>query len=257
MPDLTKPGRLFEAQVEFTTNCNLRCIYCAVSQPWYQGKAPEGGRTEDRRKDLVVNVDELIEIFKRRQTKIVNIHGHGETTMLDGWHHTAQKFIDAGFDVIVCTNLIKRYSEEELRVLSKLNSITVSIDAVDQSTFKQLRGGDVRQLVYNMVRIRAIAEERSFYQRWVWSIVVVDRSLPGLLDVVKTGLALGVESFCFCDFYKEAIVSPVVGIGDMGEDARAEADRIMREVQDYCLTNGAVFMTSLDGQERFSKRGYL
>lgn len=256
--DLTKPGRLYEAQVEFTTDCNLRCTYCALSQLWYVGKAEEGGVTEDHRKNLEIDVDELIEIFKRRKTKLVNIHGHGETTMLKGWHLTAEKFLDAGFDVIICTNLIKKFTDEEYRVLSRLHSITVSLDSVDQAVFKELRGGDVRQLIYNMVKVQALAEEGSLYQRWIWSVVVVDKSLPGLMDLVRMGIRLGVESFCFCDFFPENIYDTVVvGIRDLPPKDRSSALEIIRNVQEYCTMHGATVMTSLDGEELFTKRGYL
>jgi|10_taG_2_1085330.scaffolds.fasta_scaffold00033_13 MoaA/NifB/PqqE/SkfB family radical SAM enzyme len=255
--DLTKPGRLYEAQVEFTTNCNLKCTYCALSQPWYQGKAPYYGETKDRRIDLKIDTDKLIETLKRRNTKTINIHGHGETTILPDWHITARKFLNAGFDVIICTNLIKKFTAEECQILSELYSITVSLDSIDQKTFKELRGGDIRQLIYNMTRIKAIAEENSLYQRWIWSVVVLDKSLPGLMDLVKMGLVLGVEAFCFCDFYKEDIETTAQGVKDLTPQQRRSANKIIKEVQEYCVMHGAKFMTSLDGAEEFSRRGYL
>jgi sulfatase maturation enzyme AslB (radical SAM superfamily) len=36
--DLLAPGLISEVRIDPTTRCNLRCVYCAVSQPDYNGE---------------------------------------------------------------------------------------------------------------------------------------------------------------------------------------------------------------------------
>jgi uncharacterized radical SAM superfamily Fe-S cluster-containing enzyme len=54
------------ANIEFTTNCNLRCVYCAVSQPTYVGTDME---TSD--------FDQILVTLKNRHVKSITVNGHG------------------------------------------------------------------------------------------------------------------------------------------------------------------------------------
>lgn len=225
MFDLSKPGPLYQAMIELTTSCNLRCSYCAVSSPHWQPK------TLDESK-----ISLLIDSLKDLQTKRVIIHGHGETTAIDHWEDIAQRFYDAGFELIICTNLAKQYTNKELGMLARFKQITVSIDTIDPIIFKQLRrGGDLKQVVFNITRIRSFGVPI----HWVWSSVVCDRTISGLLDLVHYGRSLGVSTFCLCNLTIETDVQ-LRHISQLSPPELREAAMILARFQIYCDKYGLV-----------------
>jgi hypothetical protein len=57
-----------------TTNCNLRCTYCCVSQPWYIGQNLDISR-----------LDHFISELSDYKVGLIQVNGHGETTTVEGW----------------------------------------------------------------------------------------------------------------------------------------------------------------------------
>ena len=67
--------RLYHAEIEFTSGCNLRCTYCAVSGDNYQSLNLPAER-----------YSEILDHLKSVGVGHVQINGHGETTnMPAGW----------------------------------------------------------------------------------------------------------------------------------------------------------------------------
>jgi molybdenum cofactor biosynthesis enzyme MoaA len=129
--------------LELTSNCNLRCTYCPVSQPDYAGK--------DMGPELV---DRMFAELETRKVEMVCLNGHGETTMLPGWQQKVGDFVDH-FPVSMTTNLSKVYSEEELLTLARFKSINVSLDTADARLLKQVRRSvDLDRIVSNIALIR-------------------------------------------------------------------------------------------------------
>jgi hypothetical protein len=187
--DYSVTDKTWELMIEYTTACNLKCSYCAVSSPSWRS----------------LNLDETLadQITKQvidRQPAVVTIHGHGETTILPGWEQKAEQFIRAGLKVSICTNLCKLYTERELQALASLDHLTVSIDTLDVQLFKKLRkGGDIRHLVYNLTRIINISKKHGYNLTTSWSIVCCDQSIWGLIDLIEYGISLGVDGFTLCN----------------------------------------------------------
>src|SRR5262245_27101486 len=79
--DLTTP---FVQTVLFavTTRCNLRCTYCAVSLPGYSGEDFD-----------VAGFDRLVDGFAKASVNLVQISGHGETTMIPGWERLCEALL--------------------------------------------------------------------------------------------------------------------------------------------------------------------
>lgn len=186
--ELSAFERTRDVVIEFTTRCNLRCVYCAVSQPNYRGADLD---TSD--------LDGLIEGLRRRGAEVVTVSGHGETTILEGWQSSCRKLIDAGFRLHIITNFGRAIGDDEAETLARFHSIDVSVDSDDPETFRRLRrGGDLRTVLYDMAKVRAAAR----YLRlpgplWKWNSVVNDVSIGGLDRVVRFGLSEGVTSFYF------------------------------------------------------------
>ena len=243
VPRLLRSDVTARADIEFTTRCNLRCVYCASQSPTYSGRDLDSAYLGD-----------ILECLKRRQVVTLGVSGHGETTtvanwqhycdrMLDNgldlylstnlarelsgeeiaalswltretttvanWQHYCDKMLDNGLDLYLSTNLARELSGEEIATLSRFHIIQVSCDTADLGLFKKLRrGADFRTVVYNMERIRSrsILDGRRMPIFW-WHCVVSDQTVWKLEEHVAYGLALGVKLFNFINL----VVHPDLG----------------------------------------------
>src|SRR5205823_2860277 len=67
-----------EVRLSLTTRCNLRCVYCAVSQSTYQGS--------DMTADVAHQATAaILRIALEHKLRAVHVNGHGETTFVPGW----------------------------------------------------------------------------------------------------------------------------------------------------------------------------
>jgi MoaA/NifB/PqqE/SkfB family radical SAM enzyme len=95
--DFLHSRKIRTASIEFTTRCNLRCVYCASVLPGYKGQ------------DLnLAEFDQLIMDLKKRKVRTVLANGHGETTLVKDWHLYCGKLLDAGFRLHLITNSIQK-----------------------------------------------------------------------------------------------------------------------------------------------------
>lgn len=204
---------LYGVHLELTTDCNLRCTYCAVSQPGY----PVTTMAADRLGDLV-------EQLKSNGVRHVQINGHGESTLLPYWKDVAGNLAVNDFELSIITNMARELTEEEVDVFSKFAFIETSIDSSDRAINRDVRRKvDVRTQYSNLLRIRGRAIETGRTPpKFGFSIVVYDRNVSGLSKLVAVGLALGIEHFRFCSLYKHPDidgVDPVMPITSLRGDA--------------------------------------
>lgn len=174
-------------QLELTTNCNLRCRYCAVSSPAWR----------PRQLDLAT-LPKLLAELHSRETKVVVINGHGETTTLPYWLEIADTILASGIGLGICSNFCRAFSAAEIETLAKFSGITISCDTADPALFRQLRGGDLRVLIHNLTRIRAKCYPDPGPDI-IWSCVLCDKTVTGLPEYIKLGLTLGVRKFFLCN----------------------------------------------------------
>lgn len=191
--DLQASPRLKGAYIEFTTSCNLKCCYCAVSQPEYVPLSLD-----------LPTLDGLIDDLVSTGAQNANINGHGETTALPGWHVHARRLIDAGLRLGAISNLAKKYSPEELETLARMHVLMISIDTIDIDRFKRLRrGADLRQILYNIGAVRADAVRLGINPPvFQLACVVCDYTVFGLTALAHYGLALGIREFSFQNLVK-------------------------------------------------------
>lgn len=135
--------------LELTTRCNLRCLYCALSQPEFHGR------------DLDFDREAMIAELARLGVHNVQISGHGEATVVPRWHVVARALQDAGIRIQLTTNLAKRLSDEELAVFAVMQCITVSCDTVDPELFHKLRRpARFDQMLTNLARLKSVLAPR-------------------------------------------------------------------------------------------------
>lgn len=191
--------------IELTTRCNLRCTYCAVSQPTYRGI------------DLALDgFENFVAQMKSRRVRHVNLNGHGESTIVGDWHSYADRLADEGFALSITTNLAKRLTDEEIATLSRFERILVSIDTVDAELLARLRrGSNLGRILDSIARILEVASEHGREPEIAVSCTVGDLSADGVGDLAEELLRHGVRVFRF---------------GDLSEYAEIEGALRMRHV---------------------------
>ena len=233
---LARTTRTHVLQIEFTTRCDLRCTYCALSQPTWHGKDLDLSQ---------FNYDELIAAARQRKCKVLNLHGHGETTMLPNWVEHAQKAVDTGIGVTICSNFGHEHTKEETEVLARFKGITISLDTVDPDLFKRLRrGAKLETLLNNMGKLRFESSRISHYPTLTWCCVLSDQNWRGMMDFVKCGLSLGVRTFCICNLH--LLSTPKGGtelkhVSSLPKEEALEAYNLLYDVQQYVKSRRALF----------------
>jgi len=191
-------------QLELTTNCNLRCVYCAVSLPEYKGQ------------DLAVDdIGQLAEMMRARNVQLVQINGHGETTSMPNWQMVVHELLKNGFPLALISNFARHFSDEELETLACLSQIQISVDTHRPQLLRKIRRRvDLGTILVNLagVRMKASALGRPS-PRFSWSCVLTDIVAPDFVDYVRFGLACGVHDFFVCNLteYDDLIASGTVG----------------------------------------------
>ncbi|HUQ91760.1 MAG TPA: radical SAM protein [Bryobacteraceae bacterium] len=233
--DLLRVQSIEKVTLEFTTRCNLKCTYCAVTRPWH------------RKNDLDLSeFDTLITEMKTLGVQLVQISGGGETTIVKDWDQYLSKLIDHGFRVSIITNLAKPLTAHAVRALSRCSEITTSIDTVRPELYEAIRkGGDFETFAHNILRIRAqCAIENRKTPYLIWNAVANDQII-GLVDEwVAMGVALGVDHFQISEMAKYddlpgwISVNPV---GTMSSEALALARIAVDRARQIAKDSGKVF----------------
>jgi MoaA/NifB/PqqE/SkfB family radical SAM enzyme len=175
--------------LELTTRCNLRCVYCAVSQPTYNGI------------DLPLeSFDTFIAHMKARGVKTVSMNGHGESTIVKGWENYANQLADAGLELHITSNFAKRLTESEIEAFARFEMVLVSLDTVDPELLGKLRRGARLQVILDNISIvseRVAAAGRK--PNIAISCVMSDLAAPTVLELAEELLKRGVRTFRFGD----------------------------------------------------------
>jgi len=148
--ELLATSKLKLVHLEVTSKCNLRCTYCAVSQPEYKGY------------DLnVSNLPGIVADLKRLGAETISLNGHGETTFHNDWKDVFEAIVGNFPRTEITTNLARNYSDEEIELLSRVDVITVSLDTPDPVLLKDTRRHvDLGVVLTNIARIRGAARHR-------------------------------------------------------------------------------------------------
>jgi MoaA/NifB/PqqE/SkfB family radical SAM enzyme len=197
--ELLVPGPLQQIRLDLTTRCNLRCVYCAVSQITY--------RCEDMPVELAHRAtDHIAQIARNRNLRphVVDVNGHGETTFMHGWVDVCNSLLDHNLSLSITTNLAKAYSPDELEVLAQMYVINVSIDTCDPELLKRLRRrADVRQIVANIKAVREtslrIDHEPPNFQ---FSCGLYDKNSLSLVELAEFAVGLEIYAVGFWNLTK-------------------------------------------------------
>lgn len=187
--DLLSSYRLHTAHVELTSACNLRCVYCPVSQPTYKPKTMTTATT----------VDTIFSILKARPAQ-VNINGHGETTIVEGWERIFSPLLESSIDCNLISNLSKSYSDNEIDALTKLSTLTISCDSLDPDTYQRLRRkGSIVNILITINRIRERCRELDRQSPVIGFSCVLGADNAHTVDqFISSSRQLGIHFIQFC-----------------------------------------------------------
>jgi molybdenum cofactor biosynthesis enzyme MoaA len=228
--DLLEPRCKFVI-LELTTRCNLRCLYCALSQPSFHGH------------DLEIDRSGIIEEFVRMGVEDVQISGHGESTIVPGWTEVAGALERAGIRVNLTTNLSRRLSSEEIAVLAGMKCITVSCDTCDPALFARLRRpARLERVEENLALLeRAFSRHESRRPYMAINCTLSAPAVPGLADLVRWAGTRGFDAISLVNLFEYPTVDPDFPVRHPANvDPRATIAKI-REAREIGLDLGLDF----------------
>lgn len=232
---MLKSNRTQIAHIELTSKCNLRCVFCVASQPYYKGM------------DLPREMLEIvIEDLKKRKSRLVCVSGHGETTIYKDWHLFCNELIEDGIRLHIISNFAKKLSNDELETLSKFRSVEISCDTADPELFKKLRrGAELENLITNLENLIKLREKgRRKLPRISFSCVVSNQNILGLKSYIDFGIRYGVDHFNFCNLTKYPPVKDGIEVDHVTEmplDDMKKALSILIGVFEFLENSGLEF----------------
>jgi len=189
--DTIKSKSLPSIMLEYSSRCNLRCTYCPKSNP---GNEKIPGRDMDMDDHSVKN---FVSILGKNPLKELLIAGTGESTFNKNWVNDFPAIISAAKSanpkclVHLNSNFARRYTEEELRVLSTLDKINVSIDTDDFDLNRTVRAkSSVADIMYNIIKLNSYCLSNKKRRPHITIVSVIYESamkkLPSLLYSLAT-----------------------------------------------------------------------
>lgn len=192
---LLEGGKLETVRVDVTQECNLRCVYCALS---VEGAEPGRHMTGDN----LAKVARLVAASPGLTD--VGVNGHGETTHHPQWREFCDALIAMGAPLSVITNLGRRYSEAEIDTLSRFTLIQVSLDTADEDLLRRVRRKvDLSRILTNItkIRLRALLTARRA-PVFAFSCGLYDKSIPRLEEFAGLAVTMGVRNVTFWNLMK-------------------------------------------------------
>jgi hypothetical protein len=125
----------------------------------------------------IPDFDGLVQELKARRVRLIYLNGHGETTMVPGWHDKIMCLAAAGFRLSTISNFARLLEEEELEAMARISKIMVSIDTHRQEVQRIIRRRvDIGNILINMHRVTATASKLELPKpSFTWSCVVTDK----------------------------------------------------------------------------------
>lgn len=191
-------------QIEVTKDCNLRCVYCGVSQPHYVVDAMST--------ELLQGVADILDELPKNVSLIIN--GHGETTHHPDWLILGKRIADLGLHARLTTNLARLLKDEEAACLAHFRSIEVSVDSVDPVLLREVRRHvRLANILKNIEKIRHFAKSlRRRGPRFTISCGIYDANFSSLEKMVPFCVDNKISSVTFWPLLKHEDLPGVANV---------------------------------------------
>jgi MoaA/NifB/PqqE/SkfB family radical SAM enzyme len=179
--------------IELTTQCNLRCVYCSICQPWYKARH----MTDEC-------LDTVIASTRRSLNGTAVINGHGETTLLNNWHTIISRLNSKRIKTHLTSNFARIFSDEELTAMVNLHSIGISLDTDDPELLRHTRRfADISVIKTNIrnIQIKARVLKRKPPKLMI-SCVIHAKNIKHLDRLIALGIELDIDEYHFCNLTK-------------------------------------------------------
>lgn len=177
------PSEIERFIVELTTTCNLACQYCHRQKPDYKHHIMPQEMLR-----------ELLAFCTNNNIRGIDFTGGGETTLYAGWKELFDGLIEKNIAIAMTSNFSRDFSDEEIQTLSHFTEITVSMDTADSLLLKKIRGADLKRILLNLTRIRALClQEQRRVPKLVISVVFLAEIVESLMGLFSFAKVSGVE----------------------------------------------------------------
>lgn len=181
--DLTQEFAFTDCYTDVTDRCNFSCIYCFLHSN------DKGGRGS--REYIEVEMPRFLEVISflaADSLEYLNFCWLGEFTMYPHWkelcHELFNKFPKLRLSLV--TNFGRKYSDEDLDVLSRFFEIRISCDTMNPEKYSWLRrGGRLPVLIDNINNLRARFKPGTAHPRLIFIVTESDAILSGLTELAR------------------------------------------------------------------------
>lgn len=227
---LLEPGLRY-VMLELTSRCNLRCVYCAVSQPDFHGL------------DITLGFDRLRAELGSEGPIEIQMNGHGETTIVRNWEVLARELMEDGHRLSLTSNLAIPLRDEELAVISRMERVTVSLDTSDPDLLARLRRGSrLEKIEANLRRIRE-GERRPYV---AINCTFTDQVMEGLPALVEWAAAHDLQCVALTNLVEYPTIDPGMVVRHPAEADPVRALALVRQARERATQLGLDFH-AMDG----------
>ena len=222
---LLDAGTLTSMRIDVTRDCNLRCVYCAVSQKGYVGGEMPAEVFNAALKLIQADAGGLR----------IDLNGHGETTSHPDWLRMARAAIESGASVTLLSNFARPFDADEIRVLASMSVIQISLDTTDDALLRRLRRRvSLGTILRNLHLVRMHACKANLKPEWAISCGVYDKSVASLRDLAWFAVTAGFDSVTFWNLVgypdvRDPGAMRVKPIADLPEDEQRSAVAALRD----------------------------
>lgn len=216
-----EPQTLENAEIEFTSRCNLRCTYCAVSRPGYVNR--------DLPQPLFAGIfQELSEIG----AQMVQINGHGETTFLKDWVSAAEPFV-ANFPCKLISNFACPFEEREIALLARLKLIHISIDSTNEDVLRNIRRKvSLDTIVDNIKALQSYTAGHNIVGPELAFISgIYDKNVFDLPGLARLAVHLDIKEVFFWALWKHGDIEGAVNVNALDNLPTQEQERALASIE--------------------------